>query len=60
MSPAYTIPRLIEHYKGLFPDSQLSERAIRQAVKNGNLRAVFVGTRALITTENFERWLRHD
>jgi hypothetical protein len=57
MSPAYTIPRLIAEHKRAYPESCLSERAIRRAIKTGELKAVFSGNRALITLEAFEHWL---
>lgn len=40
------------------PESTLSERTIRQAVRNGNLPSIQAGTKKLICEEIFEKWLR--
>ncbi len=57
MSAIYTIRKIYVWHKEQFPDSQISERMVRQAVINGQLPSISSGNRKYISTENFERWL---
>ena len=56
MYPSYTIEKLYDLHKKACPDSQLSKRAIRQAVADGALPSVKVGNRHLIRIDLFEAW----
>lgn len=53
-----SIRAIYELHKKECPDSMLSERAIRQAVKAGDLPSISAGNRSLINTETFSAWLR--
>lgn len=53
---SYTIRRLHAIHKEQFPDSMISEKMIRAAVKDGSLPAVMAGNRALIAWQTFEDW----
>ena len=57
MYPSYTIEKLYALHKEACPDSQLSKRAIRQAVNNGSLPSVKVGNRHLVRVDLFEAWV---
>ena len=56
MYPSYTIEKLYALHKAECPDSQLSKRAIRQAVADGSLPSVKIGNRHLIRVDVFEKW----
>lgn len=56
MKPSYTINRLYDEYRECCPDSQLSLRAIRNAVKDGSLPSVPCGNRNLVRWDVFEKW----
>ena len=53
-----TIRQLHKRHKEENPDSPLGERAIRDAVKNGELSSLKVGSRAYVEWERFNEWLR--
>lgn len=55
----YTIRKLHELHKQENPDSMLSEKAIRMAIKTGSLPAIFVGNRAITSWYAFEQWLHN-
>ena len=56
MYPSYTIEKLYALHKETCPDSQLSKRAIRQAVNDGVLPSVKIGNRRYIRSDLFEAW----
>lgn len=51
-----TIRRILKRHKEECPDSMISERAIRNAVRCGELPSVKVGNRSLIAWQSFEAW----
>ena len=53
-----TINKLFQKHKDAYPDSALSLKAIRRAVKSGELPSVESGNRKLICEENFNKWLK--
>jgi len=53
-----SIKRIYIKHRAENPESILSERIIRQAVKNGSLPAINLGSKALICTETFEKWIK--
>ncbi len=57
MATLLSIRALYEKHREENPSSMLSERAIRQAVKAGELPSISAGNRALINTETFTAWL---
>lgn len=57
-SPSLTIRKTYDRHKAESPDSLISERMIRAAVRSGDLPAVHVGNRALICWDTFEAWRR--
>ncbi len=59
-NPSLTIRKLFERHKTENPDSAISEKAIRAAVRSRELPAVMVGNRALIAWDTFEAWRRGD
>lgn len=58
MASLLSIKSIYTKHRQENPGSSLSERTIRQAVKNGELPAIYAGNRALICDEVFENWLR--
>jgi len=58
MAAVMSIKRTYEKHRQENPCSMLSERAIRQAVKNGNLPYINAGSKALICNETFDKWLK--
>ena len=52
-----TINKLFQKHKDAYPDSALSLKAIRRAVKSGELPSVESGNRKLICEERFDEWL---
>ena len=58
MSPLYTAGRLYERHKRNCPDSQLSLRAIRSAVRSGELPSIRAGNRRLVSWDVFSEWLK--
>ena len=58
MTTLLSIKRAYEKHRRENPSSTLSERIIRQAVKNGSLPAISVGTKVLICYETFDKWLK--
>lgn len=60
MKGSFTIRKTHEMHKEECPESMISEKAIRQAVKSGDLPAARVGNRALISWETFEAWRQGD
>ena len=56
MIPSYSIDRLYQLHKKSCPDSMLSKRAIREAVRSGELPSVKSGNRRLIRLDVFEKW----
>lgn len=59
-NPSLTIRAMHKKHKQENPDSMISEKAIRQAVKSGDLPSAKVGNRALISWETFEAWRQGD
>lgn len=57
-APMYTTRRLLERHKEHSPDSMLTERTIRNAIKNGELPSIKSGNRSLVRFDIFEKWLR--
>lgn len=53
---SYSIRKLHEIHRKENPDSMLSEKAIRMAVKKGDLPSIRVGNRVLISWQTFEAW----
>lgn len=58
MAVCLTIEKMYRKHKAENPDSQIGKRAIRNAVRTGELKALRVGNRTLIEKTNFEKWLR--
>lgn len=58
MATVLSIKKTYERHRRENPDSILSERAIRLAVKNGSLPYINAGSKALICDETFEKWLK--
>lgn len=56
--PSLTIRKLFARHRAEQPDSEISEKGIRMAVKSGDLPSVKVGNRALISWKTFEAWRR--
>lgn len=59
-NPSLTVRKLFARHKQECPESLLSEKAIRAAVRSHELPAVMVGNRALIAWDTFEAWRRGD
>lgn len=57
-SPLLSAKRLYQLHKTACPDSLLSERAIRMAIKDGSLPSVPCGNRRLVRLDVFEAWTR--
>lgn len=57
-SPLLTAKRLYLRHKADCPESLLSERAIRNAIKDGSLPSVPCGNRRLVRVDVFERWTK--
>ncbi|MCI2061904.1 MAG: helix-turn-helix domain-containing protein [Eubacteriaceae bacterium] len=57
MPTAYTVPNLVNWYKSVCPASDLTERVVRSAIKEGSLKHVKVGSRILISTQAFLTWI---
>lgn len=57
-SPLLTAKKLYLHHREMCPDSLLSERAIRMAIKDGSLPSVPSGNRRLVRLDVFEAWTR--
>lgn len=57
MSTLLSIHAMYGKHRRENPSSMLSERAIRQAVKSGELPAIRAGNRNLICDEIFLKWL---
>ena len=53
----FTIRGTLKAYKGICPSSPLSEAAIREAVRNGELKSRKVGNTSYILWGNFLHWL---
>lgn len=53
----FTIRGTLKAYKEMCPDSPLSEAAIREAVRTGELKSRKVGNTAYIMWSNFLEWL---
>ena len=53
---SFTIRRIYRIHKTENPDSMLSEKGIRAAVKDGSLPSLRVGNRVLIAWQTFEKW----
>lgn len=58
MKPSYTVDKLFAVHKRECPDSMISKRAIREAVRSGELPCIKSGNRSLIQLDVFERWLK--
>ena len=56
MIPSYSIDGLYQLHKQSCPDSMLFTRAIREAVRSGELPSVKSGNRRLIRLDVFEKW----
>ena len=52
-----TISRFFKEYQRKYPDSSLTERQLRIAAKNGDLRCARSGRLFLVTEESFLRWI---
>ena len=57
MAVCLTIEKMYTKHKAENPESQIGKRAIKNAVRSGELRAIHVGNRTLIEENNFEKWL---
>lgn len=55
-NPSLTIRKLHARHKQENPDSMISEKLLRAAVRSGELPSVTVGNRALVSWNAFERW----
>ena len=55
-NPSLTIRKTFDRHKQENPDSMISEKAIRAAVKKGDLPSITVGNRVLISWQTFEAW----
>ncbi len=55
-SPFYSVEKLYDEHKKLCPQSMLSKRAIRDAVRSGELPSIKSGNRNLICLATFESW----
>jgi len=58
MSCLLSIQKTCIRHKAENPSSILSERAVRQAVREGNLPSINAGIKQLVCYETFEKWLR--
>jgi hypothetical protein len=58
MAAVMSIKRTYEKHRRENPESILSERAIRQAVKNRSLPSINAGAKALICTDTFDKWIK--
>ena len=58
MAALYTINKIYKKHHQEYPDSVLSERAIRLAIKRGELPSIKTGNRALACGEVFEQWIK--
>lgn len=58
MAYLLSISKTYKRHKQDHPDSALSERAIRLAIKGNELPVIRAGNRSLICDEVFELWLR--
>lgn len=52
-----TIKQFYRDYKKNHPDTDLTERQLRVAAKNGDLRCARSGRLFLVTEEAFRRWI---
>ncbi len=57
MNSVHTANKLYELHKKAHPDSQLSLRAIRTAIKSGELPSIKAGNRRLVDWDVFTGWL---
>lgn len=57
MSNVKTLKKFFEDYKRANPNSSLTERQLRVAAKNGDLRCARSGRLFLVTEEAFRRWI---
>lgn len=55
-NPSLTIRKLYARHKLEEPDSMISEKLLRAAVRSGELPSITVGNRALVSWAVFERW----
>ena len=55
-NPMLSIRKLHARHKQNDPDSMLSEKGIREAVRSGALPSVKIGNRNLISWQTFEHW----
>ncbi|GAB1476447.1 hypothetical protein MASR2M70_12810 [Bacillota bacterium] len=58
MGSLLSISKIHKKHLTEHPDSILSERAIRQAVKSGTLPVIWAGNRALICDVTFDYWIK--
>ena len=56
----FTIRGTLKAYKAICPNSPVSEAAIRQAIKDGSLKARQVGNTNYVLWKNFLNWLGGD
>lgn len=55
-NPSLTIRKTLVRHKSEQPDSMISEKMLRAAVRSGELPSIPCGNRRLISWETFERW----
>lgn len=58
MATLLSIHKTYQRHKNENPTSILSERAIRQSIKEKTLSSISSGVKVLICYETFEEWLR--
>lgn len=56
MATNLTIERIYSYNRQENPQTQIGKRAIRNAVESGELPAIKVGNRRLISVETFNKW----
>lgn len=57
-NPSLTIRKTYARHKQECPESLISEKAIRDAVRSKELPSIHAGNRALIAWDTFEAWRR--
>ena len=55
-NPSLTVRKLLARHKSENPQSMISEKMLRTAVRTGDLPSIPCGNRRLISWEVFERW----
>ena len=55
-NPSLTIRKLLQRHREENPETCISEKMLRAAVRSGSLPCVNAGNRSLISWQTFENW----